>query len=92
MPLKIKEINGVFLLEGIINSTTLKKFKAHLEFLITYTKSVTINIENVSAIDKNGLQAIQELFKVAQAKKKSFTVIGYGCKSIYETLDVAVEL
>ncbi|MEP3837631.1 MAG: STAS domain-containing protein [Algibacter sp.] len=88
MPLIIKESKGVFLLEGIINSTTLKKFKEHLEFLLTYTKSVTINIEKVSAIDKNGLKVIHELFQVAKASKKSFAVIGYGCKAIYETMDI----
>ncbi|KAA5822331.1 hypothetical protein FPF71_14375 [Algibacter amylolyticus] len=90
MSLNIKESNGVFLLEGIINTTTLKKFKDRLEFLITNTKSVTINIEKVSAIDNHGLNFIQELFQIANAKNKSFSIIGYGCKTIYKTFEIPV--
>ncbi|SFD04514.1 STAS domain-containing protein [Algibacter pectinivorans] len=88
MSLNIKENNGVFLLEGIVNTATSKKFKDRLEFLLTYTKSVTINIEKVSAIDNHGLHVIQELFQIAKTKNKSFSVIGYGCKTIYQTVEI----
>lgn len=85
MSLTIKENNGIFLLEGIIDSTTLKKLHNHLEFLLAYTKSVTINIDKVTAINKSGLEIIENLFRRAELNNKEFYVIGYGCKAIYES-------
>ena len=90
MALTIKENNGKFLVEGTINTATVKQFKNHLEFLLVYTKSLTINIDNVTAIDKNGLKVIKDLFEAAEFYNKPFSVIGYGCKDIYESIDVSV--
>ena len=84
MELTIKEENGNFLVEGIINSTTVKKFKNHLEFLLLYNKSVTLDIGVVSFIDAAGLQALKELKDLALSYKKPFDIVGYGCKAIYE--------
>lgn len=88
MALTIKENNGTFLVEGTINNTTVKQFKNHLEFLLLYKKSLTIDINGVTAIDKNGLKAIEALFLTALIYNKKFDVIGYGCKDIYESMDL----
>lgn len=90
MALTIKENNGTFLVEGSINATTVKQFKNHLEFLLAYTKSLTINIEKVTAIDKNGLKIIEHIFHKAEFYNKVFTVVGYGCKDIYESIDFSI--
>jgi len=90
MSLKINESNGTYLVEGIINIRTIEKFKNQLEFLLTFNKSVVINIDKVTAIDKHGLKIIEELFQTAKLNNKSFTVIGYGCKDIYESMDLIV--
>lgn len=93
MTLKIKENNNAFFLEGVINATTTKQFKKHLEFLLTYKKTVTINIEKVTAIDKNGLKAIEDIFYLAEINNKTFSIVGYGCKDIYESVNFSrVEL
>ncbi|PWH82005.1 hypothetical protein DIS18_12115 [Algibacter marinivivus] len=90
MALRIKENNGTFLVEGTINNTTVKQFKNHLEFLLAYSKSLTINIDKVTAIDKNGLKVIEDLFEAAEFYNKAFSVIGYGCKDIYESINMSV--
>ena len=90
MALSIKENNGTFLVEGTINATTVKQFKNHLEILLAYTKHLTINIDKVTAIDKNGLKVIEDLFEAAEFYNKPFSVIGYGCKDIYDSIDMSV--
>ncbi|XCF05343.1 STAS domain-containing protein [Tamlana crocina] len=86
MALKIKQIKDVFMVEGTIISDTVKQFKNHLEFLIIYSKALTINIDAVTSIDKDGMKAIEELYKMALTYKKPFTIVGYGCKEIYEDI------
>lgn len=76
------------MVEGTINSKTVKQFKKHLEFLIIYSKALTINIEGVLSIDKDGMKAIEALHKMALTYKKPFTIIGYGCKEIYDDIQV----
>ena len=87
MLLTIKENNGIFLVEGVITNATIEQFKNHVEFLMVYTKSLTLNIDNVMAIDKKGVKLIGELFKKAQFHKKEFSIVGYGCKEIYEAIE-----
>ena len=87
MSLTIKENDGTILVEGFINSTTVKQFKEHLEFLLAYNKSVTIDIDKVTAINKEGLGVIENLFIEAKIKNKEFHVVGYGCKDIYDSID-----
>lgn len=88
MALTIKENNGTFLVEGTINATAVKQFKNHLAFLLLYTKALTIDINGVTAIHKNGLKAIEELFSIALICNKKFDVIGYGCKGIYDSIEL----
>lgn len=91
MSLRIKENNGTILVEGFINSNTVNQFKEHLEFLLAYNKSVTINIDKVTAINKNGLKVIEDLFRDAKIKNKGFHIVGYGCKEIYDSIDLSLD-
>ena len=90
MALTIKENKGVFLVEGEVNITTVKQFKNQLEFLLACTKSLTINIDKVTAINKSGFKVIEDLFHAAEFFNKEFSVIGYGCKDIYESIGFSV--
>jgi anti-anti-sigma regulatory factor len=83
MSLIIKESNGITILEGIINSASEKDLKERLEFLLTYTSSVIINIDKVTSISRNGLKVIENLFSQAKQNNKVFCVVGYGCNDIY---------
>lgn len=87
MSLKIKANNNTFLVEGVIDQRTKKQFKNHVEFLMVYTKSLTLNIDRVTAIDHVGVNLIKELFKKAKFYKKDFYITGYGCKDLYEALE-----
>ena len=84
MALKIKQQEHLFLVEGTINSSTVKQFKNHLEFLLLYTKSLTINIDGVKAMDSNGVKALKDIFSMALTYNKKFFITGNGCKDIYD--------
>ncbi|WP_299120311.1 STAS domain-containing protein [uncultured Winogradskyella sp.] len=86
MSLTIKENNGVFLVEGAINASTVKHFKNHCETLLNAFGELTIHIENVTEIDASGINAIQVLYKNALKLNKGFMVIGNISKNIYDKL------
>lgn len=87
MALRIKENNGTFFIEGSINASTLKQFKNHMEFLILYTKGVTLNIEGVEEIDKNGMNALRDLYTASLVNNKPFYIVGTGCKEIFDDFE-----
>ncbi len=83
MALKIKDNNGTFFINGSINASTVKQFKNHIEFLILYTKELTLNIDGVKNIDSNGMRVFRELYTTALISNKDFYVVGNGCKDIF---------
>ncbi|GAB1855952.1 hypothetical protein MHTCC0001_07870 [Flavobacteriaceae bacterium MHTCC 0001] len=87
MALKIKEKNGAFYIEGPINATTVKQFKAHVEFLILYTRGITLNIDGVNGIDVSGMNALVDLYNMALMSNKSFFVVGESCKEIFDDFE-----
>lgn len=84
MALKITQQNGTFLVEGVINATTALSFKNHLNYILDKRKELIIDIENVTEIDTNGVNALQTLYTNAMIYNKSFFVVGTGCKEIQE--------
>ncbi len=84
MALQISQKNGKFYLNGKLNSTTSRFFIIYFEHNIEQLKSVTINIDNVNEISRDGLEAISTLTAIALRNDKLFSVTGYGCKEIYD--------
>jgi ABC-type transporter Mla MlaB component len=86
MALKISEKNGTFLLNGTLNSTTSRSFIIHFEYIIEQSQNVVINIDGITEIDYDGLEGIKTLTAIALRQHKMFSVIGNGCKDIYQDL------
>lgn len=84
MALTIKENNGEFLVEGAINASTAKNFQSHCEMLMQAFGELTINIEKITEIDKNGLNALKALYDNALNFNRAFYMVGVGCKEIYD--------
>jgi anti-anti-sigma regulatory factor len=87
MALKIKENNGTFFIQGRINTSTVRQFKNHMEFLMLYTRGLTINVESVKEIDRNGMQVFRDLYTTATENNKAFFVVGIGCKGIFQDFE-----
>ena len=86
MSLQISKQNGIFYLDGRINSTTLKSFKTYFKYNLSQSKKIIINIDNVLEIDRSGVDAIYNFIKKAISKQKIFSVIGHGSKDIYDCI------
>ncbi|RNC86514.1 MAG: hypothetical protein ED556_09525 [Winogradskyella sp.] len=86
MALTILEKNGTYEVEGRLNVNTAKNFQSHCEALLNSFGELTINIEKTSQIDVDGMKAIGALFTHAITNQRSFYVVGYGCKDIYDEL------
>jgi len=84
MTLQIFKKNGIFYLNGRLNSSTVKIFITYFKYNLSRNKNVTINIDDVIEIDKSGLEAMRNFTKVAILKQKAFSIVGNGCKEIYD--------
>ncbi|KGL63831.1 STAS domain-containing protein [Polaribacter sp. Hel1_85] len=82
MSLQISEKKEVFYLNGKINFETIPFFKSYFNSIIR--DRIVVNIDNVKHIDKEGLDALFVLIKNANKNNKLFSIVGYGCKEIYD--------
>ncbi|MBU3011726.1 hypothetical protein KO506_09955 [Polaribacter vadi] len=84
MPLQISKKKSVYHLKGNVNSLNVPKFLTYFINKIDKKNKITLNIEEAIEIDKNGLNAIQHLMTLASSKDKNFSIVGGGCKEIYD--------
>ena len=90
MALKISELNGMFHLHGKINTTTLNSFVTYFEYKKSHYKNIVVNIDHVLEIDKCGLEAFRKFTIDAISNQKVFSIVGYGCKEIYEDFNETI--
>lgn len=84
MSLKISEKSGTFFVNGKINTSTLHSFETYFQYNLSQSNKVIMNIDDVIEIDKSGLEIIRSLKNKALLENKMFSVVGYGCKEIYD--------
>ena len=84
MSLEILKNNEKFYLHGKLNTTTLNYFTTYFESNLQEIHKVTLNIDNVIEIDEDALNEIKELARVTLLKEKKFSIVGVGCKEIYD--------
>ena len=85
MALEISKKNGIFYLNGRLNRFYVKIiYNTDFEYNLSQNKKVTINIDHVIEIDKSGLEAMRNFTKIAILKQKVFSIVGNGCKEIYD--------
>ena len=83
MALQIMKKNGVFIVEGSLNSETSKSFKNHINLLLQYCNKVEINIDNVKEIDASGLSVLRQFINDSQKGNRTFCITGYGNNKFY---------
>lgn len=84
MALQITQQNGTFLVNGKLNTSTTRAFIIHFEYIIEQHPNVVVNIDGVTEIDYDGLEGIKTLTAIALRHHKMFSVIGNGCKDVYQ--------
>jgi len=84
MDLRITNCNNFFKIKGNLNKSNLSLFKKEFENIFDRVKGVTISVQEIESMDKYGVEAIAQLHNEAVMKNKRFSVVGYGCKELYD--------
>ena len=84
MAILIENQNNVVFAKGEINQLNAKILKCYIESQFHAFDRVILNINDVKKIDKEGIAILTSLYQTSLIKKKSFSIIGYGCKDIYD--------
>ena len=84
MALKILKKKNIYHLKGKLITSDVTSLISYFTTKINKKNKIFLNIDETQEIDKNGLKAIGELMNLASSKKKSFAIVGLGCKEIYD--------
>jgi len=87
MALQISEKKGTFYVSGKIKTETLNGFLAYFEHAFKKYDKVVMNIDEVTAIDVDGLKTLKVLDALAKANNKLFYIVGYGSRDIYQDFE-----
>ena len=84
MDFEITKYNNFFKLSGVFNRRSLPLFQSEFEHVFDKLDKLTISLENLENIDRYGVMAIAKLNNEAITKQKSLSIIGFGCKEVFE--------
>lgn len=83
MDLRITNCNNFFKIKGILNKESLELFEKEFHNIFDKTDNLKVSIEGVDSMDSYGIKAITNLHNEAKNRKKSLSIIGYGCNDLY---------
>ena len=83
MDLKISNCNNFFKIKGNLNKSNLGVFQNEFKNIFERVNALTISIEAIESMDRFGVNSLAELHKEAISKNKSLSIIGLGCKDLY---------
>ncbi len=84
MSLVISNYNNFFNVKGILDKKSVGMFQEEFENVFEKLQSVTISIEELDSIDKFGVMALAKLHNESLLKKKQLSIVGFGCKDLYD--------
>ena len=84
MELEITRNKNFFTIKGILNKKSVDLFKKEFSHVFDTLNSVTISIENIEWMDRYGVKAFAKLHSEAVSKNKKLSIIGLGCKDLYD--------
>jgi anti-anti-sigma regulatory factor len=83
MELRITNCNNFFKIKGTLDKNNLGLFQSEFKNIFEKVNALTISIEDIDSMDRFGVNALAELHKEAIVKNKSLSIIGLGCKDLY---------
>lgn len=84
MDLEITNLNNFFTLKGALDRNNIYLFKSKFRNIFEKADAITISIENLKSIDRYGVNAIAQLHNESIVKQKRVSIIGLGCKELYD--------
>jgi len=84
MILEIKQHNHLYKVIGTLEKQNINEFKSRFKDVFKNSDAITICIENLKRIDQYGVNALAELHNESLKKQKKLSIIGLGCKELYQ--------
>ena len=84
MDLQITNQDNFFQVTGTLSKFNVHHFKKEFSNIFDKQNTLTINIENLTSIDRYGVNALAQLHNESLVKGKKLSIIGMGCDDLYE--------
>ncbi|HZH88246.1 MAG TPA: hypothetical protein VFD78_03615 [Chitinophagaceae bacterium] len=84
MSLTITNYNNFYKVTGVLNRQSVAIFQEEFQDVFEKLTSVTISIEGLQSIDRDGVNTLAKLHNESIALKKQLSIIGFGCKELYD--------
>ena len=84
MDLEITNYNNRFQVKGTLNKLNLNTFNKYFANIFEKFDDVLLDIERVKGIDRAGVMALAKLHNESISKSKRLSIIGFGCKELYQ--------
>jgi ABC-type transporter Mla MlaB component len=84
MELTITNYNNFFEISGILDKSNVFEFQEAFRNIFDKIEDVTISIKGLQSIDRYGVNAIAKLHNESITKAKRLSIIGLGCKELYD--------
>lgn len=82
--LEITHANDYFKIKGNLNRNNLHIFQNAFQNIFDTQDALIISIEGLDGIDRDGVNAIAKLHNESLIKQKKLSIVGLGCKELYE--------
>lgn len=84
MDLQITSYNNRYQIKGTLNKLSIKTFNAHFANIFDKLDDILLDIESIDSIDRAGVMALARLHNESITKSKRLSIIGLGCKELYD--------
>lgn len=84
MDLRITSCNNFFKLKGILNKNNVDVFQSEFQNAFDRFDSLTISVEGLESVDRSGVNALADLHYLSLKNKKQLSIVGLGCKELYD--------
>lgn len=84
MDLEITNYNNRFQLKGKLNKLSINTFNSHFVNIFDRVDEMLLDIEKLESIDRHGVMALARLHNESIVKSKRLSIIGLGCKELYQ--------
>ena len=86
MDLRISNQNNFYEVKGALIKKNIHVFQNAFKNIFETATNVTISVEGVEDIDKQGKNALAQLHNESLAKRKSLSIIGSGREDLFQYL------
>ena len=84
MSLIITNYGNFFKVKGVLEKDSIDLFKEEFIHVFEKYSSIILSLEGIETIDKYGIKSLVELHNESIKKNKKLSIIGLGCKDLYD--------